>query len=52
MAVKVTTKKPKTINSRSKALNIFKRKQKPNKQVKTINGQKVIITAREAKNLK
>ena len=48
----LTTKKPKTVNSRSKALNAHKTRQKPNKQKKTINGEKVIITAREAKKLK
>ena len=52
MAKVLTTKKPKTVNSRSKALNATKTRQKPNKQKKTINGEKVIITAREAKKLK
>lgn len=49
MAKKVSTKKPLIINSRSKALNATKRAQKPNLQKKTINGAKVIISAREAK---
>jgi ribosomal protein L28 len=49
MAKKVSTKKPLIINSRSKALNATKRAQKPNLQKKTINGVKVIISAREAK---
>ena len=52
MAKKVTTKKPNVINSRSKALNATKTRQKPNLQKKTINGEKVIISAREAKKLK
>ena len=52
MAKVLTNKKPKTVNSRSKALNATKTRQKPNKQKKTINGEKVIITAREAKKLK
>mgnify|MGYP001863865272 CR=1 FL=1 len=51
MAKKVSTKKPLTVNSRSKALNATKRVQKPNFQKKTINGEKVIITAREAKKI-
>lgn len=52
MAKKVTTKKPLTGNSRSHALNATKRTQKPNLQKKTINGKKVITSAREAKNSK
>ena len=46
---KVSAKKPLTVNSRSKALNATKRRQKPNLQKKTINGEKVVISAREAK---
>jgi len=49
---KVTTKKPLTGNRRSHALNATKMKQKPNLQKKTIDGKKVIISAREAKKLK
>ena len=52
MAKKVTTKKPLTGNLRSHAENKTKRKQKPNLQKKTIDGKKVIISAREAKKLK
>ncbi len=51
MARKVTTKKPLTVNSRSKAMNATKRRQKVNLQKKTINGEKVIISAREAKKM-
>lgn len=51
LATKVTNKKPLTGNKRSHALNATKKKQKPNLQKKTINGQKVIISAREAKTL-
>ena len=51
MAKKVTTKKPLTVNSRSKALNATKRRQKLNLQKKTINGEKVIISAREARKI-
>ena len=51
MAKKVTTIKPLTVNSRSKALNATKRRQKVNLQKKTINGEKVIISAREAKKV-
>ena len=52
MAKKVSTKKPLTVNSRRKALNATKRMQKPNLQKKTIDGKKVVISAREAKKLK
>ncbi len=52
MAKKVTNKKPLTGNLRSHALNATKMKQKPNLQKKTIDGKKVIISAREAKKLK
>ena len=51
MAQKVTTKKPLTGNKRSHALNATKMKQKPNIQKKTINGEKVRISAREAKTM-
>ncbi len=51
MAKKITTKKPLTGNKRSHALNATKRKQKPNIQKKTINGEKVRISAREARTI-
>ena len=51
MATKVTTKKPLTGNRRSHALNATKMTQQPNLQKKTINGEKVIISAREARTL-
>ena len=51
MATKVTKKKPLSVNSRSKAMNASKRKQKPNLQKKTIDGKKVIISTREAKTI-
>ncbi len=51
MAKKVSNKKPLVVNDRSHALNATKRRQKPNFQKKTINGEKVIITAREAKKV-
>lgn len=51
MAKKISSKKPLTVNSRSKACNATKRHQKPNLQKKTINGEKVIISAREAKKI-
>jgi len=51
MATKITSKKPLSGNKRSHALNATKKVQKPNLQKKTINGQKVIISAREAKTL-
>ena len=51
MAKKVTTKKPLSGNKRSHALNQTKTKQKPNIQKKTINGNKVRISAREARTI-
>jgi len=51
MAKKVSNKKPLVVNSRSHALNATKRRQKPNLQKKTINGEKVVISAREAKKV-
>ena len=49
MAKNVSNKKPLSVNLRSKALNATKSRQKPNLQKKTINGEKVVISAREAK---
>lgn len=51
MAKKVTAKKPLSGNKRSHALNATKTKQKPNIQKKTINGNKVRISAREARTM-
>ncbi len=51
MATKITTKKPLTGNRRSHALNATKMQQKPNLQKKTINGEKVILSAREARTI-
>lgn len=51
MATKITTKKPLSGNSRSHALNATPKKQKPNLQKKTIDGQKVIISTREARTI-
>jgi ribosomal protein L28 len=51
MATKVTSKKPLTGNRRSHALNATKMQQKPNLQVKTIDGVKVRISAREARTM-
>ncbi len=51
MARKMTVKKPLTGNRRSHALNATKMQQKPNLQVKTINGVKVRISAREARTM-
>ena len=51
MAVKMTNKKPLTGNRRSHACNATKMRQKPNLQVKTVNGKKVILSAREARSL-
>ncbi len=52
MTKKVTAKKPLTGNKRSHALNATKMVQKPNLQKKTIDGKKVLISAREAKKIK
>jgi len=52
MAKKITNKKPLTVNLRSHALNATKSKQKPNLIKTTINGEKVITTAREARTAK
>ena len=51
MATKVTTKKPLSGNRRSHSLRATKMMQKPNLQKKTINGEKVIISAREARTM-
>lgn len=51
MAKKITAKKPLTGNKRSHALNATKTKQKPNIQKKTIDGNKVRISAREARTM-
>jgi len=51
MAKKITAKKPLSGNKRSHALNATKTKQKPNIQKKTINGNKVRISAREARTM-
>lgn len=52
MAIKITNKKTKSVNSRSHALNITKRKQKLNLQNVTVDGIKIKTTVREAKALK
>ena len=52
MAKKVSTKKPLSGNRRSHALNATKHAQKPNFQKVTINGTKVVLTAREARTMK
>ena len=51
MAKNISTKKPLTVNSRSKALNATKRTQKPNFITKVVNGVKVKLTAREARTI-
>ena len=51
MARNISTKKPLTANSRSKAKNATKRRQKPNLQKRNINGESVLISTREAKKL-
>ncbi|HOZ54167.1 MAG TPA: L28 family ribosomal protein [Bacilli bacterium] len=49
MAKKISTRKPLFGNNRSKALNITKKKSRVNVQSVTIDGKKVITSAREAK---
>ncbi len=49
MAIKVTTKKPLSGNKRPFSLKATKMKQKPNLQKKTINGERIITSVREAK---
>jgi len=49
MSKKTTTKKTKSVNSRSHALNITKRKQKLNLQTTMVNGFKELTTVREAR---
>ncbi len=52
MAKKLSTKKPLVGNRRSHALNATKHAQKPNLQKVTVNGETVILTAREARTIK
>lgn len=52
MAKKISTKKPLVGNRRSHALNATKHAQKPNFQKVTIDGEKVILTAREARTMR
>ena len=52
MATKVSTKKPLFGNKRSHALNATKMRQNPNLQTYTINGEKVKLTAREARTIR
>ena len=52
MAKKISTKKPLSGNRRSHALNATRHAQKPNFQKVTVNGEKVVLTAREARTIK
>lgn len=52
MALKCTNKKPLTGNSRSHALNATKRKQKPNLVKITVDGKKIVTSAREARTIR
>ena len=53
MAKKVTNKKPLSANSRSHALNIAKRQQKPNLQVIRLeDGTKIRMSAREIRTMR
>ena len=52
MATKCTNKKPLTVNKRSHALNATKSRRRPNLIKTVIDGEKVIISAREARTIK
>jgi len=52
MAKKVTTKKPMCRNNRPFSLKTSRKIQKPNLQTVTVNGEKVKMSAREAKRFK
>ena len=53
MAVKVTSKKARTVNNRPNCLKITKRVQKVNLQtVTTVDGKKIKTSAREARSMK
>ena len=52
MTKNLSTKKPLTGNRRSHALNATKHAQKPNFQKVNIDGETVVLTAREARTLK
>ena len=51
MATRITAKKPLVGNRRSHACNATKHAQKTNLQTYTINGEKIVTTAREARTL-
>lgn len=52
MATKLTRKKPNFANARSHALNSTKKKQSVNLQKTVIDGNVVILSARELRTLK
>ena len=52
MATKITTKKSLIGNRRSHAMNATKHAQKPNYQTYTIDGEKIVTTAREARSFR
>lgn len=52
MATKITRKKPNFAKARSHALNATNKKQCVNNQKVTINGEKVILSAREYRTFK
>ena len=52
MAIKATSKKPLFGNRRSHALNATKHAQKPNLQTYTLDGEKIVTTAREARTFR
>lgn len=52
MATKISRKKPNFANARSHALNATKKKQSVNLQKMTLNGEKFVVSAREARTFK
>lgn len=52
MAIKLSRKKPNFANARSHALNRTKKKQGVNLQKVTVNGEKVVLSAREARTMR
>ena len=52
MAIKVTSKRTKSVNNRPNCLKVTKKAQKVNLQTVTINGFKFRTSAREARAIK
>ena len=52
MAVNISQRTGNVKNKRSHALNATKKRQNPNLQTYTIDGEKVVMTAREARTMR